>query len=149
METPASESITEQPVESAPEVAETDPMRTNSAPGSGSLLPKSGDQQLVDMKFDYQIQDRAPLLRFVLVATSNFNLVKKDAKTYQLVLPQCGLKDGSLALPQFPPHDFVGFNMVQPEFDGNNTTITIGVDRGLRISAFARGNEIWVKALNK
>lgn len=103
----------------------------------------------MDLRFDYQIQNHEPLLRLVMMSGANFNLVKKDSQTYELLIPKAGIKLKSLAQPHFPPHDFVGFTLVHPKYQRDTLTVEIKVDRGARITAFARGNEIWIRSATK
>jgi hypothetical protein len=116
---------------------------------SAPIGPKDASQYLVEVRFDYQIQDHDPLLRLVMMSGANFNLVKKDSQLYQLIIAKSGIKNKELAQPLFPPHDFVGFTLVHPRYENDSLIIDIGVDRGARISAFARGNEIWVRGVTK
>jgi hypothetical protein len=116
---------------------------------SAPIGPKDAAQYLVEVRFDYQIQDHDPLLRLVMMSGANFNLVKKDSQLYQLIIAKSGIKNKELAQPLFPPHDFVGFTLVHPRYENDSLIIDIGVDRGARISAFARGNEIWVRGVTK
>jgi hypothetical protein len=84
-----------------------------------------------------------------MMSGANFNLVKKDSQLYQLIVPKSGIKTKVLAQPHFPPHDFVGFTLVHPRYENDSLIVDIGVDRGARINAFARGNEIWIRAAGK
>lgn len=111
--------------------------------------PTDATQYLIDLRFDYQIQNHEPLLRLVMMSGANFNLVKKDSQTYDLVIQKAGIKSKTLAQPHFPPHDFVGFTLVHPKYEKEALTVEIKVDRGTRITAFARGNEIWIRSAAK
>lgn len=112
-----------------------------------SLREKIGDQQaLLDIKFDYQIQDKTPVVRLLLNKTTNFSLIKKNSKAYMITIPDCILPQSRLGLAQYPPSDFVGFTFIQPEKLPVGLGVTIGVEAGTRVSAFARGTEVWIKA---
>ncbi len=142
------------PPETAVELPSTphDPLSHKSLTNNGVsstpleiIGPKDASQYLVDVRFDYQIQDRTPLLRVVMMTGADFNLIKRDTQTYQLIIPKAGIKSKELALPHFPPHDFVGFTLISPRYEKDSLIVEIGVDRGTKITAFSRGNEIWIR----
>lgn len=111
------------------------------------ILPT--DQALTDLVFAYNQRDRAPLIRLLFQRKPEFRLVKKDEKSYQISISDCSLKHDFLSLPQFPPHDFIGLTLVSPKTDRGGVEILVGVERGIRISALPKDNEIWVRLVNK
>jgi len=109
----------------------------------------SAQQFLEDIIFYYGKGDGTPTLKLRLSKRPKYKLVKKDAKYYHLTIPRCSLMWDHLKLPQFPPHDFKGFSMVMAERLGRDVKITIGVDRGTRITALANETEILIKTAKK
>ena len=89
-----------------------------------------------------------PLVKLKLSFRSEYKLTRRDQKTFDLEIPNCGVSSEVLALPFFPPHDFVGFTFVQATPTAGGLRIAIGVDRGVRVASVVNENEIWIKALN-
>lgn len=87
-------------------------------------------------------------MKIKLSFRSEYKLTRRDQKTFDLEIPNCTVASESLALPYFPPHDFVGFTFVKVERSGNGVKVALGVDRGVRIASVVNENEIWIKALN-
>jgi len=121
--------------------------RSHRLEGGELIFEGEGPQTLEDIKFYYQKPNNVPLLRIVLAKRPKFTLVKKGEKLYHLTIPNCAIKWSHLELPQFPPHDFKGFSLVMAEMLGKNMTLSIGVERGARVTAFGKNNEIWIKAV--
>lgn len=101
------------------------------------------------LQFDYADADRAPILRITLSSKVEFKLSKKDDKTFKVLINNCRLSSRHLALPIFPPQEFVGLTFSMAQQIGDDVEITIGVERGIKVSALPRDNQIWVKSLNR
>jgi hypothetical protein len=110
--------------------------------GSGSLL-------VTAVTFDYNQTDRGPVIRIKTSGRSEYKLSKRDERAFSLVLPNARLSTQSLTLPQFPPQEFVGITFVLPKANDSQVEISIGVERGIRVTAFAVDDEIWVKSVNR
>ena len=99
-------------------------------------------------RFDYLQPGRIPIIKISLVRSKiQVQMSKIDSKTYKIVIPGGGLAAGQLALPQFPPADFVGFTMVTAQEFDNRAEITVMVEPGVTLGTFVRDNEIWVKRM--
>ncbi|MBX7143384.1 MAG: AMIN domain-containing protein [Oligoflexia bacterium] len=101
------------------------------------------------LSFDYAEPDRVPVLKVELSSKLEFRLSKKDDKTFKIAIPNCRIASKSLSLPIFPPQDFVGLTFAMAQQFGDDVEITIGVERGIRVSALPRDNQIWVRSLNR
>jgi len=96
-------------------------------------------------KFEY-LPDKTPVVKIVLnKPTAQAQISKVDDETYKVELKDCGLENEDLELPQFPPHDFLGFVMVISELIGKNTEISISVEEGTVLGTSVHENEIWIK----
>jgi len=105
-------------------------------------------QRLEALNFYYEKPGNTPLLQLILNKRPEFRLSKTATKSYTLKIPDCTLKGEYLRLPQFPPQDFSGFSLVLAETKGADLHITIGVERGVKINAFSRGNQILIRAIH-
>lgn len=110
--------------------------------GSGSLL-------VTGVTFDHNQTDRGPVIRIKTSGRSEYKLSKRDERSFSLVLPNARLSTQSLTLPQFPPQEFVGITFVLAKANDSQVEISIGVERGIRVTAFAVDDEIWVKSVNR
>lgn len=96
-------------------------------------------------KFEY-LPDKNPVLKIILnKPRSQAQISKVDAETYKIDIKDCGVENEDLELPQFPPHDFVGFVMVVSEVVGKNVEISVSVEDGVVLGTSVHENEIWVK----
>ena len=99
-------------------------------------------------QFDYLQPGKTPVLKIKLSRDrTQAQISKVDAKTYRIIVPNSGLDSATLALPQFPPADFIGFSMVAAQEVEGQVEITVTVELGTTLGTFVRGNEIWVKRL--
>ena len=64
-----------------------------------------------------------------------YRLSRSNDRSYKLRIADCAIASESLSLPFFPPQEFAGFTVVQAAAIGRDLEITIGTDRGVRISA--------------
>jgi hypothetical protein len=74
-----------------------------------------------------------------------FKVSKIDVNLYAIEIPDTTLSTETLSLPQFPPHDFLGFTYIEGAKTTGGVVVRIGVERGARISAFAQGSDIVVR----
>jgi hypothetical protein len=96
-------------------------------------------------KFEY-LPDKSPVLKILLnKPRAQAQISKVDAETYAISIKDCGVANEDLELPQFPPHDFVGFVMVVSEIVGGNTEVSVSVEEGVLLATSVHDNEIWVK----
>lgn len=114
---------------------------------AGVFSPAATDAQVLSaIMFDHLETDRGPVLKFILTRRAQFNLIRLSDKTYQLSINGCRLGGKELGLPQFPPHDFAGYTFVSASERLTATVVTIGVERGVRLSSSNREGEIWIRA---
>lgn len=111
---------------------------------TSATTAESAGQALRGITFDY-LQDHVPVIKLALAEHPNFTIVRRTADLYQITFTDCGVAEPHLLLPYFPPFDFEGFNLVQAEKNRDGISISIGVDRDLRISAVAQGSEVWIQ----
>jgi hypothetical protein len=96
-------------------------------------------------KFEY-LPDKSPVLKILLnKPRAQAQISKVDSETYAISIKDCGVANEDLELPQFPPHDFVGFVMVVSEIVGGNTEVSVSVEEGVLLATSVHDNEIWVK----
>ncbi len=143
---------TEQPTPATPAPTPEPSARATEAPtppvAAVSTVQSNASRVLSGIQFDYAEAARLPLVKIKLSFRSEYKLTRRDQKTFDLEIPNCGISTDALALPYFPPHDFVGFTFVKVERSGNGVKVALGVDRGVRIASVVNENEIWIKALN-
>ena len=100
---------------------------------------------IIGYKFEYT-SDKTPVLKILLnKPQAQAQISKVDEETYKIEIKDCGIDNEDLELPQFPPHDFVGFVMVLAETIGKNTEVSISIEEGISLGTAVNGNEIWVK----
>ncbi len=96
-------------------------------------------------KFEYAA-NKVPVLKILLnKPQAQAQISKVDEETYKIEIKDCGIADEDLELPQFPPHDFIGFVMVVAETVGKNTEVSISIEEDIVLGTVVNGNEIWVK----
>lgn len=96
-------------------------------------------------KFE-RLPDKTPVLKILLnKPRAQAQISKVDEETYKIEIKDCGLNNDDLELPQFPPHDFVGFVMVVSETVGKNTEISVSVENDTALTTAVHDQEIWVK----
>ena len=96
-------------------------------------------------KFEY-LPDKSPVLKILLnKPRAQAQISKVDEETYKIEIKDCGIDNEDLELPQFPPHDFVGFVMVVAETVGKNTEISVSIEEDIVLGTAVQENEIWVK----
>jgi hypothetical protein len=96
-------------------------------------------------KFEY-LPNKTPVLKIALNKPhAQAQISKVDAETYKIEVKDCALDNEDLELPQFPPHDFVGFVMVVSEPVGKNVEISVSIENEMVLATSIHDNEIWVK----
>lgn len=96
-------------------------------------------------KFEY-LPDKTPALKIVLnKPRAQAQISKVDQETYKIEIKDCGIDNEDLELPQFPPHDFIGFVMVVAETVGKNTEVSISIEEDIVLGTSVHENEIWIK----
>ena len=74
-----------------------------------------------------------------------FSQVKKN--TYELIIENAVLSDMRLKEPQFPPKDYVGFEVIYADQIKNKVRIVIYITDATKAPTPSRiGNDIWIKA---
>lgn len=95
-------------------------------------------------KFEYG-SNKSPVLKIQLnKPNAKAQISKVDSETYKIELKDCGVENDDLELPQFPPHDFVGFVMVVAESVGKNVEVSVSVEDDTTLTTSVRDNEVWV-----
>jgi hypothetical protein len=107
--------------------------------------PVATTYKIKGYKFEY-LPNKTPVVKILLnKPTAQAQISKVDEETYKVEIKDCGLENEDLELPQFPPHDFLGFVMVISELVGKNTEISISVEEGTVLGTSVHENEIWIK----
>lgn len=106
-----------------------------------------GQQALTAVSFDYAAEDGQPVIKLSLTGRPQFFLLKKDNRTYRMIVPGYRLASNQQALPQFPPQDFSGFTMAVAKQKEKGIEVLVGVEDGTRVTAFARDGQVWIKKL--
>ena len=88
-------------------------------------------------------------IKFVTSGKADFKLARKSEKEYLLVLENCRLAGPHLQYPFYPPQDVEGITHVIMNMSGNNTNVTIGVERTVKLSAAPKEEEILVSVKGK
>lgn len=104
---------------------------------------------LIDLSFEKDPKDGQPAVRLRLNRRLEFQVRKQGEDRYHVSISNCRLAFKRLSLPQFAPQSFVGLTMATADSKGDGLLITIGVERGAKITYFAVGNEIWIKSLTE
>jgi len=115
---------------------------------SVTAITTSNEISLDGINFDL-LPEHVPVVKISLSASSQFNLTRQDETHFQLSIPSCRLKSDSLKLPNFPPQDFAGLNLVQASSDGKNVKIQFEVERGFKLGAVTHLQEIWIRTAPK
>jgi hypothetical protein len=145
--TPTPAAVTSTPTSAATPTA----ISTATAPAreAKSVYLGRGSITVSAINFDYNPVDKAPVIRIALSGRSEYKLSKRDDRSFSLLLPDARLSNSGTGLPQFPPQDFNGLTFVLAAAKDNSVDISIGVERGIRVTAFAKDQEIWVRAVNR
>lgn len=104
-------------------------------------------QQLNVLTFERTPSDGAPVVRLGLTERPAFSFQKADAKTYRLTVQNCSVGGTQLALPHYPPDDFIGFTIVEVRQAGSSTEVLIGVDPDFKIAPSTTENSIVIRSV--
>lgn len=89
--------------------------------------------------------DKTPMIKITLSQKTPYTLMKTGQRAYRLTIPNGMFAQEHLTLPHFPPQDFSGITLINPEKGTGQVEFFIGVDRNVKLSSFANQNEIWIK----
>jgi len=117
--------------------------RASVSPADISLL-EDDRQRLKSIEF-LVAEDSPPLIKLSLHKRTSYRLAKSRGRFYTLFIPDCLLKDPHLKLANFPPQDFPGIRVLEAKQVDDDIEITIGVEDGVRIFSFVRGNNIYIR----
>ncbi len=131
-----------------------------SSPIAGSavtLVPETSIQPrvpaLTSIQFSLDTPEAATKGKYVRLITNHrpqYQLEKKDKKTYRLRINSCSLAVkgavNGVGLPYFPPQDFEGVNMILASQKGSDVIVEISVDPQFRVTAIPGDDEIQVLA---
>lgn len=138
------------PTKTSAPTATSVPTSKPSELASVPTVPHTGpDTRVTGLNFEYAGSERTPAIRIKLAVRSEFKLSKTGEKTYSLSVPKASLSAPGLKLAQYPPHDFIGFTFLQAQEMGADVELTIGVERGIRITAAAQDSDIIIRAVNR
>jgi len=144
--TPAASTATPEPAVIAFTAAPTvRPLETVSPSITAITAETTYKQALTAIDFD----NVHPAFRLVLKTRPQFKLTKKDEHSYTLTISECSIIADHLKLPYFPPQNLVGFTHILARENPGGIEVTIGVERGIRISAVAKDSAIVVRSLTR
>lgn len=109
----------------------------------------AGRQTLVAIDFESVYFDQAQGFRLSLTLPPQFKLSKKSERSYSLLISDSIVGGDHLKLVHFPPQHLPGLTHVLAGQKGSDVEITIGVERGIRILAVARGTDILVRTITR
>jgi hypothetical protein len=125
-------------VQPKPTVAKTTSVTPKTTPTSGKQRLLSG------IDFDTVDGEHVVALR-LNQAVPPFQLVRRDARTYLLTVPETGISTLGLSLPQYPPADFSGITFIHPQAGNSKLLATIGVKKGVKLTAVPSESVIFIK----
>lgn len=135
-----------QPQAAAPEVGAKQGVSDLGDLEKGPAEPRAQTTfSVTGFKFEY-LADKTPVLKIILnKPRAETQISKVDDEGYKIDIKDCGIENEDLELPQFPPHDFVGFVMVLAEVVGKNLEISVNTEENVVLGTSVHENEIWVK----
>lgn len=98
--------------------------------------------------FERDPSSQVMMIKISLSQRTPYTLSRTGQRAYRLALPQTIFADENLTLPHFPPQDFKGITLVNPERGNGQVEFFIGVERDIKLASFAHENEIWIKVDN-
>jgi hypothetical protein len=105
----------------------------------------SGKQRLLSgIDFDTVDGEHVVALRLTQ-SVPPFQLARRDARTYLLTVPETGISTLGLSLPQYPPADFSGITFIHPQGGNPKLFATIGVKKGVKLTAVPSESVIFIK----
>lgn len=110
-------------------------------------LPNSlTEEQRALSSIDFETIDDEHLIAFRLTQPAPiFELSRRDALTFVLTIPHTAIATLGLALPQYPPQQFTGITFVHALGGDPKLMATIGVEKGVKLTAVPNGNVVFVK----
>ncbi|RMD86482.1 MAG: AMIN domain-containing protein [Candidatus Dadabacteria bacterium] len=98
-----------------------------------------------DISFSYEGEGKLPVIKISLTERAPYAMLRTGQRAYRLTIPKAQFGNSNIALPHFPPQDFTGVTLINPEQNGDKVELFIGVDRGTKLISFLNGKEIWIK----
>jgi hypothetical protein len=97
------------------------------------------------ISFERDQSSQVMMIKISLSQRTPYTLSRTGQRAYRLALPETIFADENLTLPHFPPQDFKGITLVNPERGNGQVEFFIGVERDIKLASFAHDNEIWIK----
>lgn len=107
-----------------------------------------GTPQVNKIAFEKDPASKVIMIKISLSQRTPYTLSRTGQRAYRLALPGTIFADENLTLPHFPPQDFKGVTLVNPERSNGQVEFFIGVERDIKLASFANENEIWIKVDN-
>lgn len=105
--------------------------------------------QVTAIDFAHHGTAKTPIIKISLNKKTPYALLRTGQRAYRLTIPDAAFKTEKLALPHFPPQDFNGVTLVNPEQGSGRLEIFIGVERDTKLTSFLNENEIWIKTVDE
>jgi hypothetical protein len=112
---------------------------------NGSSRQVIGTPQVNKISFERDQSSQVMMIKISLSQRTPYTLSRTGQRAYRLALPETIFADENLTLPHFPPQDFKGITLVNPERGNGQVEFFIGVERDIKLASFAHDNEIWIK----
>ncbi len=132
-------------------LVESPDMPKVSAPVAAALNPSSlqsplsGGLKVSAIGFERDKNSQIPMIKISMTQRTPYTLTRTGQRAYRLTIPGATFAEEHLTLPQFPPQDFKGVTLVNPEKGNGQVEFFIGVDRDTKLASFSNDNEIWIK----
>lgn len=107
--------------------------------------PLAGGLKVSGIGFERDKTSQIPMIKISLSQRTPYTLSRTGQRAYRLAIPGATFAEEHLTLPQFPPQDFKGVTLVNPEKGNGQVEFFIGVDRDTKLASFSNENEIWIK----
>lgn len=78
-------------------------------------------------------------------AHNTYSLTQRDNNRFELIINNAALAGPHLALPQFPPDTFTGFEVILARNQGKDVVVNIYVEDGVKLSPFIAKGKLWLK----
>lgn len=104
-----------------------------------------GKSLVTAINFEKASQDTSSSLVMKVNNLNQFSLLKKDSGLYRLLIENAALAGHHLELPQFPPDNFAGMEVVVAKQEGGKVEMDIYVYEGIRLTPFRTKDELRIR----
>ena len=76
---------------------------------------------------------------------NSYKLLKRSESSYSLLIEDAKLQSSHLALPQFPPDTFRGFQALAANQREGNVVVRLYIESGVELTPFIKDQKLWIK----